>query len=369
MRIIILVHSLRRGGAERVCMELALGMINNGDNVQIISWLDVDEYQDLQYMSVDRKYIMDEDKYSWIMSMHVSAKKLCLLIKDFIPDVIQVHTQNMLWLNAITGLKIPIVYVVHGYGSISMKRSIKGWLYRYIDRLICKLCNCKIIVVSPSMKDLSVKYYNVKDSDVVTIINGVDVSRYYGVVGMPDMPPKIIMIGTINENKGQVLGLDAIRKVLVRYPESKLLIVGAGPDMLILKRFVDIYRLAGSVELLGCREDISILLKNVHVLWQLSKSEAMPMVVLEAMSSRVPVIGFDVRGVCDTVINNETGFLVSYGDVEKIAEKTISIISDKVMWENMSQNSRELVERKYQIKNMILRHRSILEEVCGDSAI
>ena len=49
MKILILIHSLRRGGAERVVLELSQGLQKKGHIVEIVTWLGCDEYRGQEY--------------------------------------------------------------------------------------------------------------------------------------------------------------------------------------------------------------------------------------------------------------------------------------------------------------------------------
>ena len=58
MRVAMLVHSLRRGGGERVTLELALELSRRGHQVCVVSWLDVDDYREERYAALDRRYLL-----------------------------------------------------------------------------------------------------------------------------------------------------------------------------------------------------------------------------------------------------------------------------------------------------------------------
>ena len=76
---------------------------------------------------------------------------------------------------------------------------------------------------------------------------------------------------------------------------------------------------------MGLREDVPDLMSAAHVFWQLSESEGLPMVVLEAMAAGLPVVGFDVRGTRDIVVDGETGYLVPFGDIQSVATNDTSL--------------------------------------------
>lgn len=359
MRILMLVHSLRRGGAERICLELAAGLMRQGNIVEIAAWVDIDEYPDIQYKSIKRHYIIPHSQYRWIWSIHRSSKTLRKLVEAFTPDVIQIHTPNVAWLMAWAKPDIPCVHVLHGYGDITYAGSIKALVYKTLARRAHKQLNAKLIAVSTSMRPIAAQYFGISESHVDCIANGVDLIAFSPVKYQPSLPPRILMIGTLCANKGQLLGIEAFRLLLEVHQDATLVIVGDGEDMPRLHELVKVYDLFDKVKLLGCRSDVSALLSTSHILWQLSQSEAMPMVVLEAMATGIPVVGFDVRGTRDVIMDGETGRLVSYGDIEAIAQSTIRLLSNKQEWDTISQQARCHAENNFGLDILIEEYQQV----------
>ena len=366
MRIQLLVHSLRRGGAERVLLEIALGLQKRGHQVEVIAWLDVDEYQDACYSSVKRNYLLSKDKYRWIRSIPHSAAVLRKLVRQFNPDVIELHSPNVTWLAAYARFRIPCIHVLHGYGDITRYGSLKDDLMRYLSRFAARTLNCSYITVSESMIPVASKYYNVNPSEFTAVSNGVDLTKYLFKEQKPSCAPIILMIGTLSSNKGQTLGIRAYTILLKFIPDAKLLIVGDGDDRDLLKGLVQNSGLRGKVNLLGMRDDIPDILSKTHILWQLSESEAMPMVMLEAMASGVPVIGFDVRGTCDVIVNNKTGYLIPYADVSGIAYKTVELLKDEPKYQSFSVSGRDRIEQFYDNVCMVIGHENALRIKIGN---
>jgi len=363
MRVLMLIHSLRRGGAERVCLNLAVGLAQQGDEVEVLSWVDVDEYQDSEYLSVSRRHLVADSEYQWVRSIPRDAKRLRRYVDLFKPDVIQIHTPNMVWLAAWTLLKEPCVQVLHGYSSITFRGSWKALAYKVISRIAYRSLNLKTVVVAEPMANLASTYYGIRINNVSVINNGVDLSKFRPASITNGQKRTVIMIGTLSELKGQLLGVEAFRRLLETSPGATLLIVGDGPDMDCLNDAVTKYGLFNRIQLLGRRSDIPELLTKSSVLWHLSRMEAMPVTVLEAMATGVPVIGFRVRGVRDTVQDKITGHLVAHGDIEAVAEKTSRLFAQKDEWEAFSKRSRLIAETRFSVETMILQHRKVLEEI------
>lgn len=362
MRILMLVHSLRRGGAERVLLELATGLQQRGHVVEVVSWLDVDEYNDACYKSISRHYLLSKADYRWVRSIPKSAAKLRPLVQQFKPDVIEIHTPNVAWVAAWANLGVPCVHVLHGYGDITRYGSFRAFLIRHISRLVAWRLKAVFITVSNSMIPVASRYFGVGSSNIQFILNGINLNKFSFTGGTFKGNVSIIIIGTLSQNKGQALGIMAFKKVLDAIPAAKLHIVGDGKDRGGLQNLIDAHQLNGRVHLLGCRADVPELLATSHLLWQLSESEAMPMVVLEAMATGLPVIGFDVRGTRDAVVDKETGFLVPYGDIGAVAAATVRLMQDSSAAMAMSVASRSRAEKYFSLGGMIEKHERVLRE-------
>ena len=152
---------------------------------------------------------------------------------------------------------------------------------------------------------------------------------------------------------------------MIELPNAVMVIVGDGADRNKLQETVESNDMSSKVLFVGRQDAVERYYYSAHFLWQLSESEAMPMVVLEAMAAGVPVIGFDVRGTRDAVANAKTGRLVSYGDTDGIAMETIRIFRSQKEYKVLSRNARARVEKHFSLDVMIDSHEQILSVTAG----
>ncbi|MFH0798566.1 MAG: glycosyltransferase family 4 protein [Pseudomonadota bacterium] len=356
MRILMLVHSLRRGGAERVLLEIALGLQRRGHEVEVVSWLDVDEYQEDRYKAVLRHYLLPEDKYRWVRSIPRSAASLRKVVEQFNPDVIEIHTPNVAWLAAGAGLVVPCAHTLHSYSDMTRYGTLKNEFIRYLSRFVAWRLKSSFITVSDSMIPFAARYFKADEERFRCVSNGIDLEKFCFVPKLPDNSPVIVMIGTLSPNKGQAHGIRAFKAVLDKLPNVRLLIIGDGVDSAALEELVKVHGLEHQVELLGQRHDVSEILTASHLLWQLSEIEAMPIVVLEAMAAGLPVIGFDARGTRDAVVQNKTGILAPYGDTASIANMTVALLKDRSRYQNFSFSARLRVDKLFSLESMVDGH-------------
>jgi glycosyltransferase involved in cell wall biosynthesis len=353
MKVVMLTHSLRRGGAERVCLELSKGLISLGLNVEIISWIAVDEYTEDEYNILNRYYLISKLNYKWIKSLLKSALILRKLLNNIKPDIILIHSTNTVLLYLIAMFKRPSIQIIHGYDDIINMGSFKHLIYNYIRRFNLVLLNSALVTVSKTMKPTVSKYFNVSEREIYCINNGVDIDKFSYINLNRNLIPQVIMIGTLCSNKGQLFGIQAFEILLKIHPNASFIIVGDGEDMPFLQDQIDTKNLNTNIKLLGRRSDVNMLLSDSTILWHLSESEGLPMAILEAMSIGIPAVGFDVRGIKDVIINDETGYLVPFKDINKVASLTSELLVDQNKWEKFSTNSRARVEKYFSKKIMI----------------
>ncbi len=365
MRILFLVHSLRRGGAERVLLEVALGLRAKGHMVEVASWLDVDEYQEERYAPVPRRFLMRKEDYSWPWGVPAAAKALKDAVEKFKPDIIEMHTPTVAWVAAWAELKIPYLHVLQGYGAIVREGSFKDWAVRTGDRFAENQLNADFIVSAAPMAEVAAKHFAVASSRFVCVPNGIDVLAFHPPQ-KPLLPaPVIMMLGTLAPHKGQAFAIPAMTALLEQVPGAKLMIVGDGPDRLRLEALVKEAGLDGKIEILGRRKDAFELMSASHIFWHLSESEGLPMVILEAMASGLPVVGFDVRGTRDAVANGETGRLLPFKDTDGVAQATAAVLKDPASYQAMALKARRRAETNFSLEAMVAGHEKALAAAAG----
>ena len=360
MRILFFVHSLRRGGAERVLLEIALGLREKGHDIEVVSWLDVDEYREDRYLSVPRHFLINKKDYRWPWCIPGAAARFKAVVEKFHPDVIEIHTPTVTWVAAWANIDIPYIHVLQGYGAITRQGSIKDWGVGLFDRLANNRLNPGFIVPSSSMIEAGANHFVVDKRRFTVVPNGVDVVKFHPDQNVFDGTPTMMMLGTLCANKGQAWGIRSIELLLKSFKDAKLKIVGEGADRTMLEGLVKELGLEGKAEVMGRRKDAFDLMSKAHVFWHLSESEGLPMVVIEAMAFGVPVVGFDVRGTRDVVANGETGYLVPFGDIQAVAQRTAELLNNEALYRKLSLNARRRVEQHFSFETMVNGHENVL---------
>ena len=143
--------------------------------------------------------------------------------------------------------------------------------------------------------------------------------------------------------------VEAAKKIVKEYKETKFIIVGEGPLRNQLLRKLEAANLSGNFKFLGnLKEDMLPAVYNCADVFALpSIQEGQGIVLLEAQASAKPVVAFDIGGVNEAVRNGETGLLVKLGSTDKLADAMMKLLSDKALREKMGANGRRFVAENF----------------------
>lgn len=363
MRVMQLVHSLRRGGAERVLLDLSLGLTSIGHDVCVASLLDRNEYRERRYERLSIRSLIRHDEYRWPWAIPRLAAALHRQVDAFRPDVIEVHTPTAAIVAACAGIHTSVVQVFHGYGDIMRPPSFKAFTRRSLDRWTFRRLKSRVIVVSPAMKAAVSKHLALAEGDVDCIQNGIDLKKFKFREAQPSHEPIVYVVGTLSPMKRVDRSIHALHALKRTFPGAMLRILGQGPARAELEGLILSLGLLDSVKLMGMRVDIPELLIQGDLLWHLSESEGLPLAVLEAMAAGLPVIGTNVRGINDVVVEGETGFLVSDGDDSfSVAARSIELLSAPDKHQIFARASRRRAEQNYSLSRMVEQHELALKQ-------
>jgi glycosyltransferase involved in cell wall biosynthesis len=149
---------------------------------------------------------------------------------------------------------------------------------------------------------------------VVTVHNGIrDEAGAAGAgvraeLGIGADDPVVAMVAVLRRGKGHDVAAQAVRSLLPRFPDLKLLVLGDGPERPEIEAQLAV---AGqAVSMAGFRDDILAVLGEVDVLIHPSRFDAFPTALLEALATATPVVATAVGGIPEIVTDGEQGILI-----------------------------------------------------------
>jgi len=179
-------------------------------------------------------------------------------------------------------------------------------------------------------------------------------ARVRAALGVPDGRKVVISVARLVAHKGLAEVAAALRAV----PDAEFWVVGErlatdrGPDVAAALRAAG---LGERLRLLGYREDIPDLLAAADVFALASRFEGLPMSVIEAMFSGLPVVACDIRGPREQVVHGATGLLVPPGDAAALATALRDLLADKARRVAMGAAGRARAVERYDEARVVAR--------------
>jgi glycosyltransferase involved in cell wall biosynthesis len=158
--------------------------------------------------------------------------------------------------------------------------------------------------------------------------------------------------------KGLDVFLRALAILIPRIPAVRLVQVGGGPDVAyseMLKRLSLELGVSQRVIWAGTRNDVADILQCGHVYCQPSRFEGLPLSILEAMNSGMPVVGTDVNGIAEAVVNGVTGLLVDRESPEPLAAALEKLLGDAALRQRMGSAGRQRAEAMFSMSGQVRR--------------
>ena len=161
------------------------------------------------------------------------------------------------------------------------------------------------------------------------------------------------MVCRLVEQKGVAYALDAFVKVADSFPNARLVIAGDGPLSEALKARAVKQGIDRRVHWLGWRDDGPDLIAAFDVMLLPSLWEGFGLVLLEAMSRRVPVIASGVSAIPEIARHGETGLLTEPRDVDGLAAAMRRLLADPDLRQRMGQNGVKRLAQRFSIERMV----------------
>jgi glycosyltransferase involved in cell wall biosynthesis len=355
MRILHIISSFSAGGAEVYVRDLSAQMVSAGHDVCVAYVSDatslgrsVDFEEDFKaYLSMNG-VVFFEIGHVCRRRMWCGARQLRKVVDDFKPDVIHSHLYYGLMFKILSLLRVPTVYTHHS-SCLGKGR----YLYPFFRKM-----GIRFIGIS---KDCSRILSSAGADNVVTIYNGVSRERLIlkQEYSVSKIPIKIISVGSLMRPKNHSLLLTSFAELLTERPDlrTKLLLQIAGEGVLKneIQRQIECDGLSESVVLLGNRKDVPELLHDADLFVMSSDWEGLPIALLEAMMTGLPVVVTDVGGCRDVVEGCNAGFVVAPGSVDLLSEHIERMVDSPQLRRNFSANALEGA-KKYSIESALKSH-------------
>lgn len=270
--------------------------------------------------------------------------KLVQLVKKEKIDIISTHSGKDSWIGNIVGFltNAKVIRVRH------LILPVKGpFSYNCAD---------KVVTVSNQVKDYLISV-GVKKEKVQKIYTGIDTNKFlpeikYDLRKELNLSSNIILIGIVAVLRGAKQHMKLIETFSKLNKENvRLLIIGDGPMENDIIKHINKLNLADKVLMLGHREDVNLLLPNLDMFCLPSRHEALGTSLLEAQSCGVPVLGSNVGGIPEALIDGQTGYL--FNTFDELEIRLNELIEDKEKLNQFKINSRKFILENFSVEKMM----------------
>src|SRR5262249_1055704 len=156
--------------------------------------------------------------------------------------------------------------------------------------------------------------------------------------------PLLVTIASLIPRKGLDVLFHALRPLFSKCSEWHLVIVGGGPSLAELQGLAQQLQLESRIHFLGIANNALEVLADCNVFVLPSRNEALPVSILEAMASSLPVVATDVGCVRDVVIHGHTGLVVPPEDATALCSALRTVLSNQQLARDFGARGRERAE-------------------------
>lgn len=223
--------------------------------------------------------------------------------------------------------------------------------------------NIPFMTVSESTKKDLIKW-GISRKEIAVVHNGITIKR---VAVNKDERKTALFLGALSKDKGIEDALEVFALINKKDPSWKFWVVGKGEPGYIKKLKVQTLKLKirNKIKFFGHVSERKKfgLLGRAHILLNPSVREGWGLVNIEASCVGTPIIGYDVPGIRDSVINNKTGILVSAGDTRKLALNCIELTKDRKKYEEFRKMA-PAFGKKFNWKKSVRESLRLIEKIC-----
>jgi glycosyltransferase involved in cell wall biosynthesis len=348
--ILYIIRSLTFGGAENQLVQLLVHMDRNVFSPTVCTLTGEGGFEEkILEKGISVVRILKQRRYS-LKALIVIAN----LIKESSPKI--VHgigpAGNFYGTPVAKAMGVPVILY-----SDHQAHTYKGNWISHLNGLISKWDDIVIAHCKHNESGLHA-IDGVHPTKTRIVYNGIDVSQFgnglksYKLnheLGISEETPIICMVARFHAQKAYDEFIESANLIVNERVVGHFICIGDGPLRPSIEKMVYDRCLQNRISFLGHRKNVSDILSNCDILVLASHNEGLPITILEAMASGLPVVTSDVGGCKEAVIHRETGFLIPPGDCRKMAQAIKKLLLDKELARSMGQAGRKRVKKLFDI--------------------
>ena len=358
-RILHIIPRLRKGGAERLCLDISNHLQKReGVQVRLITFSDENQYPFLT-KDIDWQVVPASVQLSVFHKNVLNVGALQKAIEDFAPDVIHTHLFEAEIVSR--SCHYPKAkWFSHCHDNMRQFRNFdiktmfnKQLLTNFYEKRYL-FSRYKVnggntfIAISQDTE----RYFRktARQYDVRILPNAIDYEKFHdNKKDQVSTSLRLINVGSLNTNKNQIFLVNVAKILADKRFDFGLKLVGGGQDYSMLKQRIETLGLQKNVSLCGNVDNVEDYLHESDVYVHSSLSEALGLTIIEAMAAGLPVVTLDGHGNRDLIVQGKNGYMLCEQNAEQFVDRILEIWNDKQKYSQMSVFAQDFA-RQYDIK-------------------
>lgn len=331
LKILQVIPDLDLAGAETMCENLSKELLKNNE-VAVISFFNRKTAIAKRLEKLGIKIFYLGKKRGLDLSMIFKIKKI---IDDYKPEIIHSHRYAFDYVFLASKLcKHKGFKMVHTVHNVAEKEVPS---YRiHFRKLFVKKNDVTYVAISKRIQETISQVYGLDKKDIPIVLNGVDISKCIKINDY-SLKNKIVHIGRFSEQKNHKYLIDIFERIYKVYPNFKLVLVGQGELEDDVKNYVKTKKLENNVVFYGTVDSSYKVLNEADMFILPSKWEGIPMTIIEALGTGLPVIAANVGGIPDMIENNKDGFICE--SIDEYSDCINNLIKNQKLREKIGKNA------------------------------
>lgn len=304
----------------------------------------------------DKKIKISFERSPYKINNLLAIGKLKKVINEEKYDLIHTHTPMGSVVTRLASKKARkkfgtrVIYTAHGFHFYKGAPKLNWMLFYPIEKYLSKFTD-DIITINGEDYELAKQKFKTN----VYYVPGVGVPEEKFNIKMSEKENEdfkkslglkkddfvLIYIAELNKNKNQIFLVNAMKKIIEKYPNVHLLLAGKDSYNGYYQSITLKENLGDNIHFLGFRSDIPQLLEISDISVSSSLREGLPVNIMEAMCAGVPVIAVNARGVTDLIEHDKNGYVVKPDGIDDFVDKVFLLHDDKDIYRKFSAENKK----------------------------
>lgn len=289
-------------------------------------------------------------------------------------DLIYCHTPVGAMLARLAGISArkkgtKVIYMAHGFHFYNGAPLLNWMIYYPAEKFLSRFTD-GLITINQEDYRRAQKFHAGKTILIPGV--GIDLDKFQkkeptrqeirNKLGIPEIKIILMSVGELTKRKNHMAVIEAL--ACLKEYDILYVVCGDGPMKARLRARAEELGVRERVKLLGFRKDIAELHKMADIFVFPSLQEGLPVALMEAMASGLPIVASRIRGNEDLIQNNRGGYLVKAQDSEQLAEAISKMIKNPEQRDKMEKRNLEIIKH-YGQDAVLQKMKEFFNEIVG----